>query len=385
VFSISGVFAVFGLTPRQLGVLFFAVYCFYYNPLLASWPSPSRACWWFLAYTAIFFLNSLLLSEELVFDSFIQLFTLLQLLVFFWVGGDLCKDERIMLQVLGMYVIALSVLAVGMLLQLPAFQPTVLNAREIERADVLGFGNSLPTMLALAMVTLVGLCLHPAYTLFTKILWACLALPILAALVKTGGRAGMGSLLIGCAVYLVPHWRSQRKLCTLILALLGIAATAYFIMSSANAQRRWEQTYEGDLAGREEIISAGLKMFMERPLLGWQPIIFGRELGRRLGVYERDAHNLFLHLLLEVGIVGTAPFLIGLWKCAQTAWQARTGRLGLLPLALFITLLVAMMSHTHLTQKWVWLVLACAANSLTADPAMRSRMLLIRRSLGHEV
>ena len=53
----------------------------------------------------------------------------------------------------------------------------------------------------------------------------------------------------------------------------------------------------------------------------------------------RDAHNLLLHLLLEGGIVGTLPFLVGLWLCGQSAWKARSKPLGLLPLALFCAML----------------------------------------------
>jgi len=370
---------------KTIGFLFFAIYCFYYNPLRASWPLPSSACWWFLAYAAIYILNGLFLPEELIFDSFIRLFTLLQLIMFVWVGGDLCKDERIMRQVLWMYAITSAVLAVGLVLQLPAFAPTAMDTGGgTERATVLGYGNNLPTMWALAIVILAGLSLHPAYTLFTKLFWASLALPILAALVKTGGRAGMGSLLIGFLVYLVPHWRSQRKLCTLLLVFLGLAATVYFIMNSSSAERRWEQTYEGNLAGREHIMPTSLKMFLERPLLGWRPIIYERELGRRLGGYRKDAHNILLQLLLEGGIVGTVPFLMGLWRCAQTAWQARTGRLGLLPLALLITVLAAAMAQPFLLMKWFWLVLLCAASSLAAGHVTRPRMLLLRRSLGNE-
>jgi O-antigen ligase len=368
------------------GMLFFAMYCFYYNPLLDSWPSPSPACRWFLAYAAIYMLNGFFLPEEFVSSFFSRLLTILQLIMFFWVAGALCKDEKILLQVLSVYAIALSVLAVGMLLQLPIFNPYVDQGGEIERASILGVsGNTLATMWALAIVTLAGLCLHPAYTLYTKLLWAFLALPMLAVIVKTGSRAGMGGLLIGFLVYLVPHWRAQRKLCTLLLALLGIAATLYFIMNSATAERRWEQAiYEGKMAKREEIVPAALEMFLERPLLGWQPYICGRELGRRTGAYKRDPHNLFLSLFLEVGIVGTVPFLMGLWWCAQRAWQARTGRLGLLPLVLLTTALAAAMAQPFFAHKWFWLILTCAAHSPAASHATRPRMLLVRRSLGNE-
>jgi O-antigen ligase len=342
---------------------------------------------------AIYCLNGLFfLPEKLIFDFFSRLLTLLQLIMFLWLAADLCKDEKIMRQVLLTYAIALSVLAVGMVLQLPAFAPADPTFQEraasqgIERASVLGYsGNTLATMWAFAIVALVGLCLHPAYTFFTKLLWGFLTLPMLAAIGKTGSRAGMAGLLIGLVVYSVPHWRARRKLCTILLALLGIAATVYFIMNNSSATQRWEEAvYEGNLAGREHIVPAALKMFLERPLLGWHPFIYGRELGRRLGTYKKDPHNLLLDLLLEVGIVGTVPFLMGLWRCAQTAWQARTGRLGLLPLALLITILAAAMAQPFLMHKWFWLALICPAGSLAAGHATRPRILLIRRSLGNE-
>jgi O-antigen ligase len=372
---------------KVVGALFFVTYCFYYNPLLDSWPSPSCACWWFLAYAAIYMLHGFFLPEELVSSFFSRLFTVLQLIIFFWLAGDLCKDEKIMRQVLLVYAIAMSVLAVGMLLELPVLTPPSLeDGGEPERASILGVNsNTFAAMWALASVTLAGLCLHPAYTLYTKLLWVFLALPTLAAVVKTGSRAGMGGMLIGFLVYLVPHWRAQRKLCTLLLALLGIAVTVYSIKNSSSAERRWEQAmYEGKMAKREEIVPAALEMFRERPLLGWQPYISERELGRRTGASRRDPHNLFLSLLLEVGFVGAVPFLMGLWRCTQMAWQARTGRLGMLPLALVITVLAAAMAQPFLVMKWFWLVLVCAAHSPTAGDVTRSRILLIRRSLGNE-
>jgi O-antigen ligase len=388
-FEFAGLPAIASISfTKVLGFLFFAIYFFYYNPLLASWPAPSRACLWFLAYVAVYCLNGLLLPEQFLFNFFSRLSTVLQLIMFFWVAGDLCKEEKIMRQVLLTYAVALLLLAVGMVLQLPAFVPAAPDfpkgAGEIERASVLGYsGNTVATMWALAIVTLVGLCLHPAYTLFTKLLWGFFTLPMLAAMVKTGSRAGTGALLIGFLVYLVPHWRAQRKLCTLLLGLLGVAAIAYFITNSDTTERRWEQTiYEGKMSKREEIVPAALEMFLERPLLGWQPYLYQLELGRRTGESgERDAHNLVLTLLLEVGIVGTVPFLMGLWRCTQTAWQARTGYLGLLPLALLITVLAGAMAQPFFAHKWFWLALTCAARSPAAGHATRPRIFLIRRSL----
>jgi hypothetical protein len=376
-------------SAKMIGLLFFATYFFYYNPLLASWPSPSRACCWFLGYAAIYILNGFFLPEKLALNFFLGLSTMLQLIMFFWMAGDLSKDEKIMRQVWLMYALAASILAVGMVLQLPAFTPTIHGtaaAGQVERSTVMGYdSNMLAAIWALAIVALVGLCLHPAYTLCTKLLLACLALVILVGMGYAGSRAGIGSLLIGFLVYLAPNWRTQRKLCSVLIGLFSIAITVYFAMHNATITQRWQETVEGKLDGREQILPAALKMFIERPLIGWQPIISGRELGRRLGTYNRDTHNLFLTLLLDGGIVGTVPFLMGIWRCAQTTWQDRTGRLGLLPLALLITVLAVAMAQPVLWRKWFWLVLACASHSPAAAHATRPRILLMRRSLGNEV
>ena len=114
------------------------------------------------------------------------------------------------------------------------------------------------------------------------------------------------------------------------------------------------------------------------------------ELGRRVyGLYhpgERDAHNLFLYLFLEGGIVGTMPFLMGLWLCGQSAWKGRSKPLGLLPLALLCAVLASSMTHTDLRRKPFWLVLALAsaATPLTAGDTTQHKMLLIRRPARHE-
>jgi O-antigen ligase len=141
-------------------------------------------------------------------------------------------------------------------------------------------------------------------------------------------------------------------------------------MHNPTAIIRWQMTFEeGHTSGRDTILSAASGMFLERPLLGWQPVEFQSELGSRSGVIfkTKDAHNLFFHLLLEVGAVGAIPFLIGLGLCGRAAWQARTTKLGLLPMSLFITGLLANLSSTDLVLKQFWLVLAFAQASGAAS------------------
>jgi O-antigen ligase len=377
---------------KMTGMLFFAVYFFHFNPLLGlispqrSLPVPPRAFWWFLGYLATYVLSGFFLSEKLASGFLSRLFTLGQLLILFWVAADLFKEEKLTRQVLLSYAMASALLAIGMLLRLPGFSESM-QAAGVERATALGNNpNTVAMVWALAVIMLAGLCLNSAYSYLPRLCIAGLSVPLLAGLVSTGSRAGIGALLIGFLVYLVPHWRAKRKVVTIFLALLGIAATAYFVMNSPAAQR-WQETFhEGKLAGREEIVPAALEMVEERPIFGWQPVRFQYELERRLsGAYTtgtKDAHNLLLHLLLEVGMVGTVPFLVGLWWCGRSAWKARAGDLGLLALALFLAALAASMTHTDLARKPFWLILALASAAASIGPMTRSRMLLIRQPSG---
>jgi O-antigen ligase len=203
-------------------------------------------------------------------------------------------------------------------------------------------------------------------------------LPLLAVLVQTGSRTGVAAFASGFVVYQLPYRHSRPRVTALLIAALGGLTLVYMVANSSIAASRWEQTlYEGNVAGRDKIALAALELMQERPLFGWQPIRFWYQLGDRVGLFGemRDAHNLFLHLFLEVGVVGALPFLIGLGLCGRAAWRARWGNLGLLPLALLVTTLAANMANTDLVRKHLWIVLAF---TLAAAAAARRRR---RRSI----
>jgi O-antigen ligase len=81
------------------------------------------------------------------------------------------------------------------------------------------------------------------------------------------------------------------------------------------------------------------------------------ELGYRLAVPSRDPHNLYLWLLLQVGLLGTIPFLGGLSICWTSAWKGRRSRQGVLPLAMLVYYLLINLKGTYL-DKYFWIVLA---------------------------
>jgi O-antigen ligase len=173
-----------------------------------------------------------------------------------------------------------------------------------------------------------------------------------------------------------------------LLAGLGIASMVFLVLHDPNSLVRWRQAVdEGHLSGRETIAPTAIGMIAEQPILGWKPVEYQYELARRLGLIweKKDAHNLYMHLLLEVGLLGAVPFLIGLYICGRAAWRARRRNLGLMPLACLTTVLVANLFLTQLQVKWLWLIFALTVGPRAVAARARHRRMLwtsrIRRSI----
>jgi O-antigen ligase len=367
---------------RIFGLLFFASYLFYYNGLLfpeRSFPHLPGAMWWFGGYVAVFAMSGFFVPEQFSeeFRSFLR--SLVQLIILFWCAFGLLQVEKFAKSFLLTYSLASVILAVGMLLGVPGFSVAEIAG---ERVTALGDNpNALATVMALAAVMIVGLSLNEG--LRGKIFLLSLTLPLLIAMVTTGSRGGVAAFMIGCLVYLVPFWQSKRRWAALLLSSLCLVTLVVVAVKNPVFFERAQQTYyEGSLAGREQIFPAAVEMMLEKPILGWHPIELWYELGSRIGGKFVDVHNLFLHILLEVGLVGGVPFFIGLWCCGWAAWKARFGNFGFLPLALFSSLLVVNLSGTDLYSKQLWIVLALAvAAESTVMMKSRKRFAVLPKTL----
>jgi O-antigen ligase len=386
VFTLPFEAADLGFTSSSLsltkvsGFLFFAACLLYPNLCFAR---PPRALWWFLGYLLVVILHGVVIPTAFVSKLLGDFFTLAQLVVLFWVAACLLRKEKLARDVLLTFSLATVLLSLGTLLSAPGFGGATGQMQAGARVTSLDYNpNTLALIAAFAVVILIGLLLDKTVrSLGEKVFLASLTVPLFLLTVQTGSRAGVGALIIGVSLYMLPYRGAKQKMVRMIWAALTIAGVVYMVISNPVSASRWEKAYEGNTAGRDQIYATALHMIAERPLLGWQPIVAQHELGRRLynAWRGREAHNLFLHLLLEGGIVGTVPFLVALWLCTQAAWQGRTGRLGMLPLALLVTLLAYCMTHTSLAKKLPWLILAfaavapaCTGGGPKGRPALRS-------------
>lgn len=354
--------------PKICGFLFFASYCFYYSFVSArrSFPLPA-AVWWFGGYVVAFLVRGFYIPEELSQAYLTRLLTLVQMVALLWLASSLLEQKEIKKKFLLTYSIASVFLAVAVLAGLPGFSEVNEGysgdrmTSEGQDPNTVAATMSLGVLMSIAMAAS-----SDCRTVLQKLMCLGLSVPPLALVVRTGSRGGMAALFLGLFAYLCPDGRRAKTVQRLIATALVAGGIAYAISNDSVALSRWTATLEqGSLAGREKIFPVAAEMTLERPLFGWGPIEFFYELGQRTGrVWKTmDAHNLLLHLMLEVGLVGTIPFLVGLWLCTRAAWKGRSGEYGLLPLSLMVTTMVVNMSVVALNRKPMWLVLALALSA----------------------
>lgn len=353
------------------GVIFIACYLFFYNPLSGKrrLPSGSPPLFWFVVYFSVFLANGLFLDWYFLGQFIRMALTLAQLLLVFWIASSLLAIETLRRRVLLGFAMGAVLSALATLLQVPGFA-VVIEGHLGERLTSMDSNpNYVAFTMVIAAVILLGTALDArTHKLWSKAFLAALALPLLAVAVRTGSRTGVASFLIGFGICLWFSRESSHRILAALLFVLVSGAMTYFVVKHPTVLTRFQEASEGNLAGRQNIIPAALEMISERPILGWKPAVYWEELGRRTGrVFGvRDAHNLILHLLLEVGVVGAVPFLIGIALCVRGAWKARAQAIGILPFALLMTCLSSNLSLTYIARKPQWLILALAVTAAAA-------------------
>ena len=136
---------------------------------------------------------------------------------------------------------------------------------------------------------------------------------ILAVVLSTVKR---GAIIIGaiCTLYivLVSIRNSSRRikwyvwLIVLIFFVIGTRYVLDFYANSEYAQMRMENTLEGDSSGRDMIFTRAWNIFLDSNIL---TILFGHGANATIAKMGIAAHNDWLELLVNQGILGAAVYL----------------------------------------------------------------------------
>ena len=284
-----------------------------------------------------------------------KLWTYLQLLLVLWMIWELAPSRKRQLGLLTAYVFGAFV---------SAFATIMVSRRDLgvsRRFAAEGFdANDLAAILALAvpMAWYLGTVHHRPLVRFL-----CRAyLPVgVLAIGLTGSRGGMLATIV--ALLIVPLTMTKLSVGRLVttIALLVISGSLAVAFVPETVIERLATTrsevQEGRIGGRLKLWVAGSKAFARRPMLGYGTSGFRTAIAPYLPTRPQVAHNSYLSVLVEQGIVGFVLF--GLMFFA--VFRAVVGLPTLdrrFSLVLLATLCVIMIPLTWEDHKALWFILA---------------------------
>jgi O-antigen ligase len=255
--------------------------------------------------------------------------------------------------------------------------------------------NEFAVVLAQGIVLCIGLASGVVKRPAHRVVFAAGALVAGLALLATlsrGGLLALGAALITWIAF-SGHWRGRAVLMTVALILAG--AAWFTVVATPAAQERVASIagQSGASAdggtGRTDIWRVGWRAAQAHPIrgsgLGNYTEVTPRYLLAAPGLVRRTdliivepkvAHNMYLHLLVETGVIGLGLFLVALIGSVATAISAapRFRRLGDAPLELLTRTMVAatvgvltadfFLSGQYGRTLWINLGLCCALGAL---------------------
>jgi O-antigen ligase len=178
----------------------------------------------------------------------------------------------------------------------------------------------------------------------------------------TGSRGGL--LAATVALTVVPMCMTRLSPGRVVMALLLVAASgvlaAVYVPEKIVERLATTSTEVEDmrLGGRTKFWVAGINAWTQKPWLGYGTGGFIRAITPQLGRYVNVAHNSFISLLVEQGIIGLALYLgmiFATWRAVRRFPFFLERRFGTV---LFGTMITAMLPLTWEDQKSVWVIMA---------------------------
>jgi O-antigen ligase len=274
--------------------------------------------------------------------SFARASTFVQLLAMAWLVWESTRTEQEQRQLLHAYVAGSVVASAATLIRYAQGRQTYWL-----RYAAAGFDpNDLALTIALAipMAFYIARCARAPMAWFHR---AAIAV-ICAAILLTGSRMGLIAALLGFT-YMLWTWRgadpAQRASAAVLLA--GLLLGAVFFAPAATRARIATLPGEltaGTLHNRTQIWKAGLKALKRHPIVGAGSGAYPDAVRPWLGVpgragHEYVAHNTFLSVLVETGVIGFSVYALlllvlllwiamlplpqaALWMTALAVWTA---------------------------------------------------------------
>jgi O-antigen ligase len=300
-----------------------------------------------------------------------KFYTYIQLLLMVWMVWELAPTRARVLNLLFAYVLGGYVASLQTVL---VFHSTGGGLRRFAA------GGVDPNDLAMTMALGVPMAWYLSNTYGKPLVrWICrLYLPAaVLAIGLTGSRGGLLTSIVALTIVPLSMTRLSAGRLSITIAMLflsGGLAVAYVPDKIVERLATTSTEVEDfSLGGRFKLWKAGIRALPEHPLLGFGTSGFIRAIYPQLGPAALVAHNSFVSVLVEQGLIGLILFLsmFGFAFLAVRRLPLLERRFGLVLIA---TLVVAMLPLTWEHRKPVWFILAALvglAEAFKAAPAGR--------------
>ena len=298
-------------------------------------------------------------------DSALRVRTFVQLLAMLWLVWDLCRTPGQQRTLIQAYVAGSMVSSVWTIVRYSENLQTYYR-----RYAAAGFEpNDMALTLALVIPLAMYLALdgHP----LARWLYRIAAALAISALLLTASRTG----LVVCTVafvFAVWTWRKsslEQKLANLALLVILVSGTGHFAPPTSRARLATlpAEATTGTLHQRTQIWAAGLKIIQDHPLLGVG--IGGYPEGARpylasVGLPNAHyvAHNTYLSVLAECGLIGFAIYALWLLVQAVYVWALPFAERALWSVTLAVWAVGGLaLSWEHRKPGWLFLGLVMTA------------------------
>ncbi|MGV8970516.1 MAG: O-antigen ligase family protein [Microbacteriaceae bacterium] len=187
--------------------------------------------------------------------------------------------------------------------------------------------------------------------------------------------------LLTCALLLIRRARSQRRRTVVYLSLSGVIVIGATLAVVLRSQILGALGKSDDLTGRLDIWDAVIGLASERPVFGWGWVSFWApwvdpfdSLIVKSGVRQLHAHNAWLDIWLQLGIIGLIVFVALVFSTAVRAWLIAIDRpvdsrgtpgeftyATLLPILLLAALIIQSVAESRLLIEYGLVCLAVIA------------------------
>ena len=305
----------------------------------------------------------------------------LALISFFWTLGDTGNSYHSMLFNITIFtfifiqyplyekerkMIYFGMIIVGVILAVIMFSGgQTVNVNDISGGRVtLVFGglqidnNNLAVALSIPLIASFGL-ITGNIKKAVRLLCVGAAIVILLAILLTGSRGGLLALIVGltaCVIKVNNGIKVRTIIVSAVLVLTLLIVMQYFLSEGIASRFTLNSVISSGGTGRfliwEHIIDAFKDSNIFRELFGYGYSMQARVLQNTWGFYTA-AHNDFLQVLLDLGVVGLIVY-IRFWV-KSISYAIRVNRY--IELGLLFTLLFSSMSMEILVKKMLWLVI----------------------------